>query len=87
MLEGYEGVVLRLAVDMKLIDTAVSAQAPVTAQALAEQSGADIILVQRLMRMLVAMSFFEEAQAGFVPKPHARAYVSGSPLREAVIHL
>src|SRR4051812_22565043 len=73
---------------MKLVDIVVAAKGPITAQSLAEESGTDALLVVRVMRMLTATSLFEEVdQNTYVASPRAAAYATGSPLREAVIHL
>ncbi|KAF2187330.1 S-adenosyl-L-methionine-dependent methyltransferase [Zopfia rhizophila CBS 207.26] len=88
MLGGHDAVVLRLGVDMGLIDIAVSAKEPVTVNDLAIQSSSDAALVRRIMRLLARINIFEEVEMDtYATKPLAAVYFSGSPLREAVIHL
>jgi hypothetical protein len=42
----------------------------------------------RIMKMLTAMSLFNEVGLDtFIAKPLAGIYVTGSPLKEAVLHL
>ncbi|KAF2875895.1 S-adenosyl-L-methionine-dependent methyltransferase [Massariosphaeria phaeospora] len=69
MFGGFESVSLRLAVDMQLIDQAMASKGPVTANELSLASGADAILVVRIMRMLVAMGIFNAEKPSYTCKP------------------
>ncbi|KAF2649916.1 S-adenosyl-L-methionine-dependent methyltransferase [Lophiostoma macrostomum CBS 122681] len=88
MFGGFESVALRLAIDMKLIDQGVAAGSEITAETLASGGGADVLLVSRIMRLLVAMKVFAETgPQTYIAKPLARTWALGSPLRDAAIHV
>lgn len=84
----YETTAVRMAIDMKIFDTAVAAGGPLTTAQIAEKIGADAQLVGRVLRMLAAVSLFSETGLDtYAAKPLAGIFCTGSPLREAVIHL
>ncbi|KAF2275665.1 S-adenosyl-L-methionine-dependent methyltransferase [Westerdykella ornata] len=84
----HETSAVLLAINMKLFDLAVAAGGPLTVDELAEKASADPLLVRRVLRMLVGLSLFTQHSVdSFSAKPLANIYVTGSPLREAMIHL
>ncbi|KAF2737233.1 o-methyltransferas-like protein [Polyplosphaeria fusca] len=88
MFGALESSALRLAVDMKFIDTALAKQGPVTAKELAEVVRADELLVVRIMRMLVPMGIFAAAgEDAYTVVPLAAAFSTDSPLRQGVVHV
>ncbi|KAF2112764.1 S-adenosyl-L-methionine-dependent methyltransferase [Lophiotrema nucula] len=83
-----EAAVLRLAIDMGVIDIAVEKKGPISVGELADKSKADSILIYRVQRMLANLGFFHEVDVGvFTALPMAAAFVTGSPLKESAIHL
>lgn len=89
LLAPHDAIAARLAVDMGLMDIALTHGGPVTASTLAEKSKADIELVRRIMRFMTGMSFFKEDDTDlYTPLPTGLTFLApGSPLRECVIHL
>ncbi|PYI09955.1 S-adenosyl-L-methionine-dependent methyltransferase [Aspergillus sclerotiicarbonarius CBS 121057] len=87
---GHQAMALRLGIDMKLFDAVAqhTKSGPVTVTQLADASQADPLLVSRIMRFLAAMGIFDEVNPDvYVSTQLAAAYVSGSPLSAAVIHV
>ncbi|CAI6331809.1 unnamed protein product [Periconia digitata] len=85
---AFESVALCLGVNMKLLDLGVAEKGPITAEKLASGSDADVLLVVRVMRILVTMGIFEEVgHHTYVATPSAGIWATGSPFRDAVIHV
>ncbi|KAJ5654443.1 hypothetical protein N7490_001446 [Penicillium lividum] len=88
---GHQAIALRLGVDLKLFD-AIAAKVgrpdgSVKIDELAEETGAEPLLIMRIMRFLAAMSVIKEVCPGsYTSKPLATALVSSSPLSAALIH-
>jgi hypothetical protein len=84
----YETSAIRLAFDMKIFDIVVPAGGPLTTTDIAEKASADPQLVRRVLRMLAGVGLFTEtALDTFAAKPLAPIFCTGSPLKEAVVHL
>ncbi|KAF3036815.1 hypothetical protein E8E12_006039 [Didymella heteroderae] len=86
----YDPIVIRIAVDLKLVDIALAHGNPITAAELARQSKADVELIHRLLRLLVPIQIFiEDASAKektYIAAPFGHALATGSPLRSAILH-
>ncbi|KAJ5636622.1 uncharacterized protein N7484_009935 [Penicillium longicatenatum] len=88
---GHQAIALRLGIDLKLFDV-IAAQAgqcdaSVNVSKLAEETGAEPLLIVRIMRFLAAMSVVKEVCPGsYISTPLAAALVSSSPLSAAMIH-
>ncbi|KAH6625700.1 S-adenosyl-L-methionine-dependent methyltransferase [Boeremia exigua] len=86
----YDPIVIRLAVDLKLVDITLAHNSPITAAELAEKSNADVELIRRILRMLITIDIFT-ATADSPPQysvlPFGHALATGSPLRSAVLHI
>ncbi|KAF1957702.1 S-adenosyl-L-methionine-dependent methyltransferase [Byssothecium circinans] len=84
----YETAAVRLGIDLKLFDIAVPAGGPLTVSELAEKASADAQLVGRVLRLLTGVGLFTETGLDtYAAKPLAGIFCTGSPLKEAVIHL
>ncbi|MCJ1311746.1 hypothetical protein MMC25_005419 [Agyrium rufum] len=84
---AHQAMALRVAIDMKLFDAAASS-GDIAVEELATKTGADALLITRIIRILVGMGLFIEREQGtYAATQNAGAYVTGSPLKEAVIHI
>ncbi|KAF4629411.1 hypothetical protein G7Y89_g8739 [Cudoniella acicularis] len=83
--------VLRLAIDMKIFDVAAAISRPdgyFTTEKLASETGADPLLINRIMRYMTAISLFQEVGPGkFKTTPLSGIYVTASPLAQGIIHM
>ncbi|KAF1961677.1 S-adenosyl-L-methionine-dependent methyltransferase [Byssothecium circinans] len=79
-------IALRLAIDMRIFDAGVGKE-QITLQQLAEETGCEGLLIKRVLRVLIAMALFTEADKDvFAPTPAAAMYVTESPMAQMIIH-
>ncbi|RFU35549.1 hypothetical protein B7463_g763, partial [Scytalidium lignicola] len=83
--------IIAIAIDMKLLDAAAELSvggSEIQLDDLASKTGADPLLIVRIMRFLVGINLFKEIVAGkWTSTPLAAAYVTASPLAQAMIHM
>ncbi|KAH7076143.1 S-adenosyl-L-methionine-dependent methyltransferase, partial [Paraphoma chrysanthemicola] len=84
----YDPIVIRLAVDLNLVDIALGHGGPISLNSLAEKSGAEADLLQRMLRILVPLNIFAEPSPGiYTTTSLAPVFSSASPATSAAIHL
>ncbi|KAF2126191.1 S-adenosyl-L-methionine-dependent methyltransferase [Dothidotthia symphoricarpi CBS 119687] len=88
LLAVYDPIVLRIACDLNLFDFALAHGGPITVAELAEKSNADPVLIHRILRLLVAIGIFNaDTSKTYSVAPLGHLFVTGSPLKEGVVHL
>ncbi|KAF2108462.1 S-adenosyl-L-methionine-dependent methyltransferase [Lophiotrema nucula] len=88
MLSTVQTTALRLGHQMKFLETGIAAHGPVSLEDLAKPSSADPQLVNRIMRVLVAMKFFQEPEKNvYIANPHVAAFMKPSPLAAGIHHI
>ncbi|OAX79773.1 hypothetical protein ACJ72_05905 [Emergomyces africanus] len=87
----YHSIVLRLAVDMKIFDAAAELSADgkdIRLDDLVSKVEMEPLLVLRVVRFLAALKIFNEVgKATYKTTPLAAAYVSGSVISHAIVHI
>ncbi|KAF1997060.1 S-adenosyl-L-methionine-dependent methyltransferase [Amniculicola lignicola CBS 123094] len=77
---------LRLAVDMELLDIAAAENGPVTINMLAEKSEKDPVLIRRVVRVLANINLFTEIDIDtFAPTRFTFAFAKPAPFRDFII--
>ncbi|KAF1986387.1 S-adenosyl-L-methionine-dependent methyltransferase [Aulographum hederae CBS 113979] len=80
----FDIIAMRLAIDMKIFDTPSK---EVTLDELVERSGAERLLVKRIMRLLTSLNLFTPSPTSsttYLPSPHTALYSPASPFSSAL---
>ncbi|KAJ4363369.1 hypothetical protein N0V83_009661 [Neocucurbitaria cava] len=84
----YDPIVLRLCVDLDLVDIALAHGGPISLSEFAEKSKTDPDLLQRILRVLVPLGIFTEPSAGtYGTTPFAPVFASPSPFKSTITHI